>query len=53
MYHMNESALLNAESLNKMDKDALITIVLSQQEQLKSISRQLDFLTEQISVYLK
>ena len=47
---MNESALLNAESLNKMDKDALITIVLSQQEQLKSISRQLDFLTEQIAL---
>lgn len=41
---------LTPEELNKMDKEVLITIISSLQGQLKSISHQLDFLTEQIAL---
>ena len=36
------------EELKKLDKDVLITLTLSMQGQLNNISRQLDFMTEQI-----
>ena len=45
---MTDFSPLSTENLKKMDKQALISIVLSQQEQLKAISKQLDFVTEQI-----
>jgi transposase len=38
------------EELKNLDKNALITLVLSLQGQLSQISRQLDFLTEQIAL---
>ena len=38
------------EQLNKMDKQVLITIIGSLQEQLNAISSQLDFLTQQIAL---
>ena len=41
---------LTTEDLKKMDKNVLITIIGSLQGQLKSISGQLDFLTEQIAL---
>ena len=36
------------EELKKLDKNVLITLTLSMQGQLNNISRQLDFMTEQI-----
>lgn len=45
---MTDFSPLSTENLSKMDKQALISIILSQQEQLKAISKQLDFVTEQI-----
>ncbi|MBR4816737.1 MAG: transposase, partial [Lachnospiraceae bacterium] len=41
---------LSVEELNKMDKRVLITIIVSLQSQLNTISSQLDFLTEQIAL---
>lgn len=41
---------LTPEQLDKMDKNVLITIIGSLQGQLKAISSQLDFLTEQIAI---
>ena len=41
---------LTPEELRKMDKDVIITITVALQGQLKSISSQLDYLTEQIAL---
>lgn len=41
---------LTPEQLDKMDKRALIAIISSQQDQLKSINAQLNFLAEQIAL---
>lgn len=38
------------EELNKLGKDTLITLCLSLQGQLDSISKQFDFFTEQIAL---
>lgn len=38
------------EDLDKLDKDVIITLFLAQQGHLDEISRQLDFLTEQIAL---
>ena len=41
---------LTTDDLKKMDKKVLITIIVSLQDQLKTISNQLEFLTEQIAL---
>ena len=47
---MTDFSKLTREQLEKMDKDVLITIVVSLQSQLDSISTQLNYLTEQIAL---
>ncbi len=47
---MTDFTKLTPEQLDRMDKHVLITIIGSLQSQLKSISSQLDFLTEQIAL---
>ena len=47
---MKDFAHLTAEELDKMDKKVLITIIGSLQNQLNTISSQLNFLTEQIAL---
>lgn len=40
---------LSAEQLNTLDKDALIIIATSLQEQLSSMSKQLDYANERLA----
>ena len=47
---MTDFSKLTPEQLEKMDKDVLITIIVSLQSQLNSISTQLNYLTEQIAL---
>lgn len=47
---MKDFSKLTTEELNKMEKHVLITIIVSLQQQLNTISKQLDFLTEQIAL---
>ncbi len=47
---MKDFSELTKEELNNLDKNVLVTIIQSQQTQLKNISHQLNFLTEQIAL---
>jgi transposase len=47
---MKDFTELSIDELNNLDKNVLVTIIVSQQRQLTAISAQLDFLTEQIAL---
>ena len=47
---MKDFTELSIDELNNLDKNVLVTIIVSQQRQLTAIRSQLDFLTEQIAL---
>ena len=47
---MKDFTWLSIDELNNLDKNVLVTIIVSQQRQLTAISSQLDFPTEQIAL---
>ena len=47
---MKDFTQLSTDELNKLDKNVLITIIVSLQHQLTTINSQLNFLTEQIAL---
>ncbi len=47
---MEDYSKLSVEELNKLDKKSLISIIVSQQEQLAAINKQLQYLTDQVKL---
>lgn len=47
---MKDFMELTTEELKEMDKDVLITMFVALQGQLKSMNRQLEFITEQVAL---
>jgi len=47
---MADNSVFTPEQLDKMDKQALIALIISQQSQLSTISSQLNLLTQQVAI---